>query len=168
MDTNQSILPSLVFKTHKSPVLLFLKFLFMLIILDILLIILFYFSEAINFNVYTDIKISVLISIMLFYILFFIYWFLSWSLDYFTVQDWKITHRRWIFMRRMNLYTVVDINSIKLKQSFFWRIFWYSHIEITYNEKAEVFRFVNYPDEFIMMIDIFKNQVTQIPIPLVK
>lgn len=168
MDTNQSILQSLVFKTHKSPVLLFFKFLFMLIILDILLIILFYFSYIININIYTDIKISVLIWIMIFYILFFIYWFVSWSLDYFIVSDWKITHRRWIFMKRVNLYTVLDINSIKMKQSFFWRIFWYSHIEISYNEKTVVFRFVNYPDEFITMIDIFKNQVTQIPIPLIK
>lgn len=165
---NQSIVHNLCFKTHKSPVLLFLKFLFMIIILDIILIIIFFFSDLVNINVFTDIKIGVLLSIMLFYIIFFIYWFLSWSLDYFTVQEWKITHRRWILIKRINLYTILDVNSIKLKQSFFWRIFWYSHIEITYNEKTEVFRFVNYPEEFIQMIDVFKNQAIQTPVGIIK
>jgi uncharacterized membrane protein YdbT with pleckstrin-like domain len=165
---NQIILQSLVFKTHKSPVLLFFKFLFMLIILDIILLISINITDILNFWFTWEIKQYSIIIIMLFYIIFFIYWFLSWSLDSFTIKEWKIIHRRWIIIKRLNLYSIWDINSIKLKQSFLWRICGYSNIEITYNDKKIIFRFVDYPEDFIQMIDVFKNQIPQNPVTIIK
>jgi membrane protein YdbS with pleckstrin-like domain len=164
MEINQTInqwaLQTLVFKTHKSPALLFFKFLFLLLILDIIFIIILYFADVLNIWILTDIKLWAIVLLMLFYCTFFIYWFLSWSLDNFTIKEWKIIHKRGILIKRINIYSIIDINSVRLKQSFLWRMCWYSNIGINYNDREIIFRFVDYPEEFIKMIDLFKNQTS--------
>jgi uncharacterized membrane protein YdbT with pleckstrin-like domain len=86
-----------------------------------------------------------------------IYSFIYRFMDYFIIQGWKIIHKHWVILKRKDIYTINDINTVKLKQSFFWRIFNYSNIEITYNDKKIIFIHINYPDEFLHTVDLFKT-----------
>lgn len=156
MINNKPLIDYVLFKTHKSPVLLFLKFIFIIIVLDIILIIILYCAELVNVTI-TNISLSALLVYLSIYLIILIYWFIYWFLDYYKIESWKIIHTRGVILRRKNIYTINEINTVKLKQSFLWRIFDYSNIEIWYNNKKIIFRFVNYPDEFIHIIDIFKT-----------
>lgn len=141
------------FFVFRSPILFFLSICYSIIFIDIISIILIYFSELgleEQIFIYNILSADwyILLFILFLHITFLVSLYIKWRFDYYFVEKWHIIHKKWIILRRIEQLNIQNINGITVKQSFFWRIFNYGNININFNGWIFLIKFISDPQNF--------------------
>ncbi len=155
-------LEKVFFYTNKTPIKLFFRILFWILLLDIILILSFSFVDYLNFEKYNlfnwiSFEEHIIILFLFIHIFFFLYLFINWFFDYYKIYKWNIAHMTWILFKKKQFFVTEKINSITIYKSFFWRLFDYWDVSFYYNEKEFVLKNIPYPEEFVEFIEFFKE-----------
>ncbi len=148
---------------NKSPILLLLRILLGIILIDVLLLFIFFFTDFVNieyqwfFSIYSF-EEHIIILFMLLHIVVYLYLFISWVTEYYKISHRKVVHTQGIFFKKTTTFLVENLNSISVYKSFWWRIFHYGNITFFYTEKSFIFKNIPYPDKFVKIIELFREK----------
>lgn len=150
------------FKTHKSPVKLLLSIIGTFIIFDIILLLTFAFFNFFEIDKnwifwFFSFGESLVTLFLFIYVIIFIVLFIRWFVNYYEIKEWSILQYNGVFIKRKEVYIISDISRLELNQTFFWRIFDYWDVIIWYNDSKIIFRFIQYPNQFINNLQLIKN-----------
>jgi len=153
---------NLVIKTNKTPILLFFRILFSIVLVDIIFFLIISFVDFINiekwgFFINYSYEENLFFLFIFLHLFFFIYLFVYWFIDYYKINNGKIHHIDWILFRKKEIFLIRQINAIELYQSFLWRLFNYWNIILFYSEKKIILKSIPYPEEFINFIELFRK-----------
>ncbi len=161
---NIELINSFEFKVHTSPITLFMRYFLLILIIDILLVIMFLLIDFVIktwnwfINSFTYEESIIMLSMFIYLIIFFIL-FIKWFLNYYDIKKWNITHHKWIFFKRKEVYIISDINRIEMRQGIIWRLFDYWDIVVWYNDSRALFKNIQYPSEFLSNVNLIKSQI---------
>ena len=124
-------------KIRKTAILIIYKFFLLTTIFNLLYMIISLVADNYEkFNnewaiiAYDSISLLVLIIIQLLILLFRM---ISRFKESYTIENWTITHKEWIFSKKEQIYNIEKIRSIQINKTFWWNIMEYWNIKINYN-----------------------------------
>jgi len=154
----------LYFYTNRSPVWLFFRILFWILLFDIILILTFSIVDYVSLEKYVvfwwlSFEEHIIIVFLFIHLFMFLYLFIEWFYDFYSISSEKVEHDKWILFKKKQIFVIDKIDSISIYQSFMWRLLNYWDISFYYNEQEFTLKAVPYPEEFVEFLDLFKRKI---------
>ncbi len=146
-----------VFKIHRTPVILFLQVLLLMILSDIfffLIVLFFDFAEGDSkFMELLTAKEELFLGIMLFQFFVSAYLFVSWILNYYWFDEKILFHKKGILHIQTEEYILSEVEAATCTQNLLGRIFDYGTIHLVFSRKEFYLPLVPHPENFLKIIN---------------
>lgn len=152
-------------KINKSPVILLLKLLFLNILLDIIAIVILaidYMDMISNWHLGFSSEEYFFLLTLFIQLLMIIIIFMKWLYKFYIFKDNKLIYHSWIIFKHKQEFTLNKIWCTDFEQSILWKIFNYWDILIYIQNKEFKLKWLNNPEDFIVLIWRFKEKSTSL------